>query len=168
MLPQTTMQQHINRVHELADRLASIGLPVSDEDILLVLLTSVPSTYDNVVVALETKSTALTIDLVTSALLNEERRQSGGLDQPDPSSALVAHSKSRSKQGSTNTVCHLCQKPGHFVAQCPILPAVAAALEKQVEDPPVHTNVTEASEWAGLMAANSTSGHWGDSDSHVF
>jgi len=90
------------------------GSPVSEEDILLVLLASLPSTYDNVVVALETKSSALTVDLVTSALLNEERRQSGDTDQPAADSALAAHAKGKTKQASANVTCHLCQKPGHF------------------------------------------------------
>jgi len=164
MRPQTSMQDHINQIHELADRLASIGSPVSEEDILLVLLASLPSTYDNVVVALETKSSALTVDLVTSALLNEERRQSGDTDQPAADSTLAAHAKGKTKQASANMTCHLCQKPGHFVAQCPILPAIAEALGKA--NPEALSHATYAKEMEETLMANCTSTY--DSDSHVF
>ena len=100
------MQDHINQIHELANHLASISLPVSKEDILLVLLTLLPSTYDNVVVAPKTKSSTLTIDLVTSALLNEECHQSGDTDQSAADSALAVHAKGKMKQASTNVTCH--------------------------------------------------------------
>ena len=158
------MQDHINQIHKLANRLASISSPVSKEDILLVLLTSLPSMYDNVVVALKTKSSALTVDLVTSALLNEERRQSENADQPAADSALATHAKGKTKQTSTNVTCHLRQKPGHSVAQWPILPVIAETLGKANPEAPSHA--TYAKEMEETLMANCTSTY--DSDSHVF
>lgn len=99
------MQDHINQIHELANCLASIDSPVSEEDILLVLLTSLPSTYDNVIVAFKTKSSTLIVDLVTSAL-NEECCQSGDTDQSAADSALAVHAKGKTKQASANVTCH--------------------------------------------------------------
>jgi hypothetical protein len=69
------LQNHINFVNELAECLASIGFPVNEEDILLSLLASLLLSYENVVVTLKTHHAALTVDLVTITLLNEERRQ---------------------------------------------------------------------------------------------
>ena len=72
----TTMQTHINHVRDLADQLFNIGAGVSDEDIAMTLLCSLPETYDYLIVALESRSSEeLTSDFVSARLIAEEKRK---------------------------------------------------------------------------------------------
>jgi hypothetical protein len=48
-----SMQQHINNIKNVVDQLKSIGSPVTDDDIAVVLLNSLNGKYDSLVVALE-------------------------------------------------------------------------------------------------------------------
>jgi len=71
-----SMQSHINLVRDLADRLDAIGAGVSDEDMAMTLLCSLPESYDYLIVALESRSIKeLTSDFVASRLLSEEKRK---------------------------------------------------------------------------------------------
>ena len=53
----------------LADKLASIGAPVSDEEQVVTLLGSPPSSFATVVTALESRSDGLTMDYVQETLV---------------------------------------------------------------------------------------------------
>jgi hypothetical protein len=126
------LQNHINFVNKLAERFASIGFPVNEKDILLSLLTSLPSSYENVVVALETHHITLTIDLVTAALLNEERCQIDYtkrnilLKTKTATYAFQGHNhhivnctaKNGNKPNLTHITCYMCGKKGHYQANC--------------------------------------------------
>jgi hypothetical protein len=48
---------HINMVKALADQLRSIEVKIEDEDMYMVLLMSLPSSFDNSVTSLESMST---------------------------------------------------------------------------------------------------------------
>ena len=62
------------------------------------------------------------------------------------------------------TECHLCQKPGHFVAQCPILPVIAEALGKAAPEAQSHATYVKQMEEALIAKCDSRY----DSDVHVF
>ncbi len=48
---------HINMVKALADQLRSIEVNIEDEDVYMVLLMSLPPSFDNLVTSLESMST---------------------------------------------------------------------------------------------------------------
>ncbi len=48
---------HINMVKALADQLRSIEVNIKDEDVYMVLLMSLPPSFDNLVTSLESMST---------------------------------------------------------------------------------------------------------------
>jgi hypothetical protein len=48
---------HINMVKALADQLRSIEVKIEDEDMYMVLLMSLPPSFDNLVTSLESMST---------------------------------------------------------------------------------------------------------------
>ena len=58
------MQEHINKVTTLAEQLEAIGAPVSDEDIAMTLLCSLPPSYENFLVTLESQADNLTVEFV--------------------------------------------------------------------------------------------------------
>ncbi len=51
------MLVHINTVKALADQLRSIEVNITDEDVYMVLLMSLPPSFDNLVTSLESMST---------------------------------------------------------------------------------------------------------------
>src|SRR3984957_18706228 len=72
-----TMQQHINNIKNVVDQLKSVGSPVTDDDIAVVLLNSLNGKYDSLVVALESRPPEeLTSSAIAARLLQEERRRS--------------------------------------------------------------------------------------------
>jgi hypothetical protein len=72
----STLQSHINLVHDLADQLDAIGAGVSDEDMAMTLLCSLPDSYDYLIVALESRNSEdLSFDFVSTRLLSEEKRK---------------------------------------------------------------------------------------------
>lgn len=72
----SSLQSHINLVRDLADQLEAIGAGVSDEDMAMTLLCSLPDSYDYLIVALESRNSEdLTFDFVSTRLLSEEKRK---------------------------------------------------------------------------------------------
>ena len=125
----TAMQAHINKIMMLAEQLDAIGAGVSDEDIAMTLLCSLPESYENLIIALESRADGLTSEFVRSRLLQEEarRRETGALKQ-DESAFLVKSSKARADgrhgEGSglrhrdTRIKCFHCGKLGHKISEC--------------------------------------------------
>jgi hypothetical protein len=71
------MASHIAKLKNMYDKLYDIGGKVDEADHVLVLLSSLPDTYNNVVVALETgrKLEDLKYAYITTTLLHEEQRR---------------------------------------------------------------------------------------------
>ncbi|KZO90981.1 hypothetical protein CALVIDRAFT_542246 [Calocera viscosa TUFC12733] len=129
-----SMQAHIVQVLRLASRLNSIGVKITDEDKILVLLNGLPDDYTNLVMTLEgmaeatttatttattdtttTGNATLSFDYVTNRLLNKEARcselpSSGPIDE----TVLRAHVPANL---GTHT-CWCCGQRGHIARDC--------------------------------------------------
>jgi hypothetical protein len=63
---------HINMVKALADQLCSIEVKIEDEDMYMVLLMSLPSSFDNLVMNLESMYTKdVDLQFIIARLLHE-------------------------------------------------------------------------------------------------
>ena len=116
-----SMQTHINAVRELADQLEAIGAPVTDGDIAMTLLCSLPQQYDSLIVALEARpANELTGEFVASRLLAEEKRRQESFDVKVKSTTEAAFVGNLSDQSGKKNgrTCWNCNKPGHFAHQC--------------------------------------------------
>ena len=69
-----TVQEHIKAMTEIFDGLSVVGDPVSDEDRVVHLLTSLPDSYNMLVTALEANTDVPEMEVVTERLLHEERK----------------------------------------------------------------------------------------------
>jgi hypothetical protein len=108
-----SMQSHINMVRDLADQLDGIGAPVSDEDLAMTLLCSLPERFDSLIVSLESRpSKDLTSDLVINRLLSEERRQS------EVTQSNVVAQSAHQVRAAPSTKCNFCKRPNHTEATC--------------------------------------------------
>jgi hypothetical protein len=123
------MQAHINKVKTMAQQLTAIGAPVADEDIIVTLLYSLPENYESLIVALESRADALTLEFITARLLHEEaRRKEAGVHQENISKAFLsqdANSKKGKEPGKAGKGgkkksgnCFYCGKAGHFKNEC--------------------------------------------------
>ena len=48
------MEELVNKMTTIAERLAALGKPVSDEEMAMILLTSLPKDYNHLITTLET------------------------------------------------------------------------------------------------------------------
>ncbi len=103
------MLAHINMVKVLANQLCSIEVNIEDEDVYMVLLVSLPPSFDNLVTSLESMSTKdVDLQFIVARLLHEvsKRKESESKENV----ALL------NKTHKTNEkLCFYC---GHFVRNC--------------------------------------------------
>ncbi|KRY42309.1 Retrovirus-related Pol polyprotein from transposon TNT 1-94 [Trichinella spiralis] len=78
-----TMKSHINGILEIVTQLRGLGKNIEDEDLVAIMLCSLPDSYSALVTALEGRDEAdLTVEYVSGKLLDEyPRRSESCLDQ---------------------------------------------------------------------------------------
>ncbi|KAL7372232.1 hypothetical protein ABVT39_012552 [Epinephelus coioides] len=115
---------------ELTDQLGAIGAVIEEEDQIVTLLGSLPSSYATVVTALETKMDNLTLQFVQEALINEEQKRvqadndgaaSGGASAMSTQvrGDMQPNSKAVGADRSSSFRCYKCGKEGHIKRDCP-------------------------------------------------
>ena len=122
MQEEARISDHLKQTKGLTDRPAALGAPVSDQDKVVTLLGSLPSSYDNLVTALEARVDTLTLDFVHQALITEdqkrdEQKQAHSYSSGDPDSALISKQGPRQRR---EVICFGCQRPGHIRRNCPV------------------------------------------------
>jgi hypothetical protein len=106
------MLVHINTVKALADQLRSIEVNITDEDVYMVLLMSLPPSFDNLVTSLESMSTKdVDLQFIVARLLHEVSKTKEC--ESFETTALVNKTHNSNKK-----LCFYCKKPGHFVKIC--------------------------------------------------
>ncbi|KAG6414288.1 hypothetical protein SASPL_127006 [Salvia splendens] len=112
---------------------AYVEVKVEDEDGALILLVSLPESYENFVESFMTGKETLSLEDVRSALhIREDRKQTASSATESQASGLSAtgtgqkksgKKKSKSKGGSKGfqpgDICRYCKEPGHWKYDCP-------------------------------------------------
>jgi hypothetical protein len=106
---------YIAGITDLAARLKSIKVTLSDEDIIDVLIFNLHESWGSIAASLTAATEALRLNDVTGALLDEEGRK-GGRDPDSGTTALVAKRNQRIK--SKTITCYRCRKTGHIARDC--------------------------------------------------
>src|SRR5579871_2721857 len=73
-----SIQDHINKIKLYQDKLEAMGGNLQEEDILAVLLASLPESYETLMLTLEAQP-EITVKHIISCLLQEETRRKQGL-----------------------------------------------------------------------------------------
>ena len=108
-----SMQDHINKVRDLADQLAEMEAAVSDEDLAMTILCSMPDRFDSLIVSLESRPfKELTSDFVINRLLAEDRRQW------EQGQQKLGMQEAHQVRAATSTRCSFCKIKGHIEAKC--------------------------------------------------
>lgn len=109
------MEKHLVVLDELFERLDNVGQQLDDTLKVAMILRSLPDSFDNLVMALESRADAdITLDFVKSKLLDAyQRRVDRSVDGMVQEKAMKMHTK-RDK----DRVCFFCKKPGHVKKFC--------------------------------------------------
>ncbi|XP_049318346.1 uncharacterized protein LOC105224069 isoform X1 [Bactrocera dorsalis] len=134
------VQQYVCKFTSLAEKLEEIGVGLQEEFFVIMLLASLPKSFENLVVALESRDELPKLNSIKIKLIEEgERRKSCVTKNTEGSvQAFMVRESSIKKNSSTNLKlnevssasnnnnknkrhnmkCYSCGKKGHFAAQC--------------------------------------------------
>ena len=136
----TTMSEHLNDYNKILADLKNLDFEIDDEDNALLLLNSLPDTYEHLITTLLYGKDKIKFDDVCNALMNNEYRKKDQQVHRDSAEALVvrgrseekkfgkkgkSRSKSRGKEGEkkipAKDECAFCRQKGHWKKDCPKL-----------------------------------------------
>ncbi len=112
MLEGDDMLVHMNMVKALADELRAIEVNITDEDVYMVFLMSLPPSFDNLVTSLESMSTKdVDLQFIVARLLHKVSKRKEC--ESSETTALV-----NKTHKSNEKLCFYCKKLKHFVRNC--------------------------------------------------
>ena len=127
-----SIAEHLNEMQSITNQLSSMKMSLDDELQALLLLSSLPESWETLVVSLSNSAPdgIVTMSQVTSSLLNEELRRKSSATSQNDSQALISENRGRSKSRSSSRmgrsksrsrkdiVCYNCGEKGHYKNQC--------------------------------------------------
>ena len=134
MSESTDMLQHLSKFNSLISQLLQFKVTFDDEDKAILLLASLPSSYENLMTTLLYGKDTLKFEQVSGSLLSYNKTNKVASNE---SQALVTEnrgrnkgrmsrpqndkSRGRSKSRSKDYACYHCGKPGHMKKNCRVL-----------------------------------------------
>ncbi|GKB47608.1 zinc finger, CCHC-type containing protein [Tanacetum coccineum] len=110
--PGTKLGDHIDEFNKFILDLANIDIEIEDEDRALMLLTSLPLSYENFVETLLYRREYLTMEDVLATLNSRESDHSGKAHSG-------GSSQFKSRGGTGKLKCFICNSEGHLKRDCP-------------------------------------------------
>lgn len=129
----TQLAVHLDEFNRILTEVLALDVKIEEEDKALLLLASLPTSYDHIVTTLLFGKDTLKIDEVIASLLMNESRKSNG-DHASGESRLLAadggRGRSEDRQGSRENrgrsksraprKCYYCDEEGHIKRNCPV------------------------------------------------
>ncbi|CAL1380337.1 unnamed protein product [Linum trigynum] len=134
-----SLADHLNEIQGIVDQLSGMGIKMEDEVVALLVLASLPESWETLKISLtnSAKDGVINMEIVKSGVLNEEmrKRSQGASSSSSQSDLLTVDSKSRGRseaRGSkqrgksrgksnkfANIQCHHYKEKGHIRRFCP-------------------------------------------------
>jgi len=117
-----SIEEHLNTLDDLADKLAAIGEPVRDEQKLVFLFNSLLPSYAQYIISIKAIPN-LTYNIASSMLKDVDRmiKKANPENLDEGSSALVARKSNKEdkrRNSDQKRKCYYCKKEGHTSAEC--------------------------------------------------
>ncbi|MCO5557398.1 hypothetical protein L7F22_010961 [Adiantum nelumboides] len=109
------LASHLNSMQSLMTQLAGISLKVDEDIAIVVLLKSLPSSYDHIVTTLTNMPISKLVD-VQASLLEEEKKMNGKVEIKEASiqsDEKVFFNKNFKPKAKGKVVCDFCHKSSH-------------------------------------------------------
>ena len=125
-----SLNEHIDSFNKAVIDLETVDVKISDEDKAILLLSSLPKSYEHFVDTLLYGRESLTMKDVRAALNSKVLVKKSEQQQQNSAAVLVARGRaesreskvrnsSRSKSRGKSKKCYFCKKEGHFRRDCP-------------------------------------------------
>ena len=127
----TQLREHLEQLNTLLLELRNIDVKIEDEDAALILLVSLPMSFENFVQSFIVGKDTVSLEEVRSALHSRELRHKANGTSTDiqPSGLFTSSGKGRKNGGKKNKpmskgakpddVCNYCKEKGHWKFDCP-------------------------------------------------
>lgn len=140
--------EHLNKFQAVVNQLAGVGFKIDDETQALILMSSLPESWETLVVALNNSNSngVVSMDTVVSSLLNEEMRRTNLTEEKDTEKeeketihpldeVHLARSKRHSYRPNSDQdfICYYCERRGHQLKFCNKLKADKKRMNAQEE-----------------------------------
>ncbi|KAL0284885.1 UNVERIFIED_CONTAM: Retrovirus-related Pol polyprotein from transposon TNT 1-94 [Sesamum calycinum] len=148
--------QHVNVFNQIITDLARLDVNIEDEDRAMILLCSLPFSYEHLVTTLTYGKETIKIDEIIAALLAQNQWKQNAGESSHGDSLYVKGNQdrgrksekegsgkrnSRSKSRGRKTIhCYKCKEPGHMKRDCPKLKKQA---DKKRDDSSKSANVVQ-------------------------
>ena len=120
--------EHVNAFNQLVTDLARLDVKIEDEDKALLLLVSLPPSYEHLVITLTHGKTTVNNEEVTAALLGHElRKQKNATEESTQGLGLAVKGyqlrkgQEAEKKKKKKVQCYRCKDWGHIKRECPEL-----------------------------------------------
>ena len=129
----TTLKDHVDEFNKLILDLENVNIVLEDEDRTLILLSSLPNSYEHFVDTLLYGRQTLTLKDVKNALESKDLKRRIDEKNQNPTESLVARAKpdkkvNKYKKNSNQKdkadkkkkkrKCYFCHKEGHYIKDC--------------------------------------------------
>ncbi|UYV71448.1 hypothetical protein LAZ67_8003257 [Cordylochernes scorpioides] len=125
MNPNERLQDYLNKFSSLADRLSEMDAQVPEDFLSILLLCSLPESYEGFRTAIETRDELPSFEALKVKMLEEEIRQTQLNGTTNTEQAFLGNperknfpSTSKPKPKGFPFSCHFCGKKGHKAADC--------------------------------------------------
>lgn len=129
----TSLQNHLNEFNQIIMDIKNIGIKLEEEDHALLLICSLPSSYENVCNSMLYGKDTIKLEDVKATLNSAELKNKlqGSSSDIRAADGLTVRGRSKSRDGSkgafrgrsnskarNNVECYYCHKKGHYKADC--------------------------------------------------
>ncbi|KAH9770104.1 hypothetical protein KPL71_012259 [Citrus sinensis] len=173
MIEGASLNEHIDEFNKVCDELETINEGLSDESKALLLISSLPKSYEHFVDALLYGRQTFSLEEVKSALGTKKLKDKQDNPESESSEGLIERGRPEKreskgkKQGISkfkqrNLKCFHCHKEGNFKIDCPERKNKNKETKKRTENAAIATEEECSFETAGVLIATSQKpqGQW--------